>query len=529
MVSTFVGSMGDSSIHTYGTIASVLITQRDAEGTTSVSMDLVGCDTKRFTLTREMLYADLSNLQKAWDQVYIDGCPQETYSGTASPKVGFRDSNKGFWASLNHNIFMNESLRPSPNIILSCMQEDDWCDEQAKMVKEGCSINPLDGAHHHILYVKLGSDGTVVHFSDVDVTSAQPVDVYYYTVDHPQRTGHAVVQLLPRFLTNTVLSDDHICFVYMHIVPRMSYDERVVNAAYALVHRPLVLVDMLEHCSDRGRRRVIAGDVRAEPWEFVSARIVVALYDHIRQYLATLHKKERHKQGKAVTDVCDYIFSEMGRNQLQDALQYNFTTHPAHLPKSLVDSKQSQVVVMRDILWGIAVFFVESNYCHARECAMRRDSLELQRRQQVRGAVYDVERQTTKDQELQRRRRAQEGRDTRLASGSLPFTSGHPARQSAKGEKTMYRQQRRKYRETNMMAVLEHDVHIDPIQRGLRANAFNARQTMEHTKANARKARTCALASTKLLKDMSAAHAASVHTIPPRPTLFDMLGFGDAV
>jgi hypothetical protein len=87
-----------------------------------------------------------------------------------------------------------------------------------------------------------------------------------------------VVNLLPKLLTSTNLMDPNICYVYIRLVRRNPYvperasdEARLSNAAYCLYDHPMVLVSNLQYNSDAGRRRVLAGQVKVQAFEYDSA------------------------------------------------------------------------------------------------------------------------------------------------------------------------------------------------------------------------------------------------------------------
>ena len=70
-----------------------------------------------------------------------------------------------------------------------------------------------------------------------------------------------------------------------------------------------------------------------------------------------------------------------------------------------------------------------------------------------------------------------------------------------------------------LVEQLEHDVHVHPDQKALRAAAFDARQAREHLDAEARKAREKAAALKKIEVDMGKAEAVAEHVVPVASTL----------
>lgn len=296
-------------------------------------------ESRTHVFTRNMLLSDLSQLQTQWHAANIQ--VNSMFSDDVPPPVGFYGDQ--LWLALNHNLFLNPEKRPEPDVVLTVMEQVDWEAQRVNFESNGFTINKLDGAHHHTVYIKIERGGAVSHFSTTFVEGATEFDCYYWTVDHEDHWGNDVVQLLPRFLTDTNLVDNHICFVYLHLVPRAKYvpvfdvRQSMMTAALALTTRPLVLRDFRENPGDEGRSRLTRRDFApAWDWEVYTALLVTTFSRQLEStvssgYIATLTKARRREQREKVEPIVHFISSEAGRDQLQDALQYAIEGHPAYI------------------------------------------------------------------------------------------------------------------------------------------------------------------------------------------------------
>ena len=115
-----------------------------------------------------------------------------------------------------------------------------------------------------------------------------------------------------------------------------------------------------------------------------------------------------------------------------------------------------------------------------------------------------------KVKEATRKERAAASRAAKRAAPENPYTVTRP--QSGRAKTCGPRSR-------SLVEQLEHDVHVHPDQKALRAAAFDARQAREHLDAEARKAREKAAALKKIEVDMGKAEAVAEHVVPVASTL----------
>jgi hypothetical protein len=520
--------------------------ERDAFGNFLLHLTTRNLTTKEshtHVFTRNMLLADLSQLQTNWHAANVQANPM--YSDDTPPPVGFYGDQ--LWMALNHDLFLYPERRPEKDIVLTVMEQEDWEDQRSNFESDGYTINKLDGAHHHTVYIKIERGGAVSHFSTTRVAGALEFDCYYWTVDHEDQAGNDVVQLLPLFLTDTTLMDSHICFVYLHLVPRAKYvpiaDVRVsmMNASHALTTRPLVLRDFRENPGDEGRSRLTRRDFAPGwDWEIYTALLVTTFskaaalekVEHLLGYIRTLTKAQRREQREKVEAIVHFISSEAGRDQLQDALQYGILGHPAYIEagdmQQFAENGKCRLATSNpagvydkgvwEFMWILTQLLHHDNDTKAREYAHQRADEERRRRQQMHDAMQEAEQAEERARALRRRLQAIEARRARAVQGeAAAFTPRREPPRSGKSAKKADRQQRRQ-------AQLEHEVHVLPEQREYREDAFNVRQMLISVEATARKARSRAADMKQLLANMSAAKEAATHVAPPPPSIFDAMG-----
>ena len=520
-------------------------------------------ETKEHVMTREMLNANLSEIQTLCDKAVIDA--KLGFSRENPPPVLFR-SKTGFFIALNHNRFLNPDTRPSENSFMVIIPDQrDWEAESARFEKSGYKVDrmlDMEGKPtHHTMWVRLDDEGRVTHFSLInDIgTDCQPVDCYYYVVNHPTLIGNDVVGLLPRFMTDTTLIDEHICFVYMHVVPRnpaalsrgeaaalvheylfhdnpylsRHNDQKMVVAAMALVNRPPVLRDFRVYPTHEGREMLLAGPPHNRPsvsgWELWTAAVVnrtaEIMKGFVQQYMHRLTKPQRWAFRTTKMPVINFLLSKEGCNQVQDALQYGFADHPAYIADGDVEQfskdargnfNTSDPEMVR-FLWCLAYLIYNANANHAREVDEQRNDQEHRRRQQMHDAIQEAEQAEERAKALRRRLQAIEARRARAAQEEPTYTARREPPRSGKAAKKANRQQRRQ-------AQLVHEVHVLPEQREYREDAFNMRQVLISLEATTRKARARAADMKQLLANTSAAKEAATHVVPALPTIFDAMG-----
>ena len=496
----------------------------DDTGTISVELTCNNTTTGKYShhvLTREMLLNDLSDLQTSWDKQNIDDAGQ--FSPDHPPPVGFR-SKAGIWVALNHNLFRNATASTN-DTILTILEPKLWEIERLQFEGLGCTVAPLDGAHHHTLYVKLERGGAVSHFSDVEVAGSEAMDCYHYTVNHVDRTADEVVRLLPYFLTHTHLMDNHICYVYTHIVPRKEYNPYRCPGdlhwcAAALVVRPVVFRDFRQFPTDEGRRRVERRDHRSsnvEEWEFQSAQHVMRMPGaaaNLLQHIRTRRKNERRRCLSFWQPIIDFICSEEGRNRIQDAVQYAFPTHPAHFPEcsfQRYDEKEQQQIM----LFVASCLVLEDNDI----VSAKAKQMSVQRRQhyeKLHNAIEEEAKRAEAEAGQIRRRLILEQRNSRAEKPEDPFTPRG-------GMRSVARDKVRGSKNETMENRLKHEVHTNRGQKEIREKAFDARQLLAHAEAVAKKAKERLRDTKRILATISSQDEAACHKVPPMPTVFDVM------
>jgi len=367
-------------------------------------------ESRKHVLTRETLLADLSLLQTQWQAINVQANPM--CSDAVPPPVAFLGN--PVYVSLNHDLFLHPEKRPAEDIVLTVMEQVDWEAQRAKFESNGFTVNKLDGAHHHTVYIKIERGGAVSHFSTTPVAGAMEFDCYYWTVDHEDQTGSDVVQLLPRFLTDTNLMDNHICFVYLHLVPRAKYvpafdvRQRMMTAALALTTRPLILRDFRNHPGDEGRSLLTRRDhPPCCDWEIYTAFLVTTFSRQLESAnFHTLTNAQRREQREKGEPIVHFISSEAGRDQLQDALQYSIKGHPAHIEaggmQQFVENGECRLATINpaglydrglwQFLMTVTTCLYHDNDTKARKNAQQRADEERSRRQAMHDAMEEAER-----------------------------------------------------------------------------------------------------------------------------------------
>jgi hypothetical protein len=487
-----------------------------------------------YKLTMRQLLSDLSAYQGKIDNYNISSTKKCSKSNL--PPVFLRSSST--WVGLVH-----ASLENPKEPLCAIFDNVGWEQEKERFKSNGYEVNKCKGGFHHEVFLVLaGSELT--HISQTEVPGSELFDLYYYTIDHPDMFGHPISQLLPRLLTNTTLTQGS-CFLYVNFrrrhpyQPPLPFEDKVDNAAYRLVNRPYCLLDDLKYCSDAGRKSVTNEGLVCAEFELFSACVAIEVgttvksfdknigYRGLGKWKKGLPKEDVRREAGLRDGFVDYCCSEKGRNTMQQAMQHYHPDHVAHMPEVVLrpeDNMKISTVILTVAMRVALMLFIATKEQDEKE---RNNTMltERQQRQNIHDAFMLAERKDAEAAELRRRLRAIEGREAAATRGPAMYTTRREPNMSSKGTKREARQQRRKNaRNTTTLKEIEHEVHITDEQRGYREDAFNMRQMIAHVEAEARHTRERANADKRLLADMSAAHEAATHVIPPPPTIFDAMG-----
>lgn len=110
--------------------------------------------------------------------------------------------------------------------------------------------------------------------------------------------------------------------------------------------------------------------------------------------------------------------------------------------------------------------------------------------------------------EAARKARAAQEREDKARQGEKPYTVTYPQNGKQKEARQRTPEEQR-----------QHDMHVDPAEKALRSMAFDDKQAKEHKNKLDRVAQIRKDAKRQLEKDVSAAHEAALHVVPPQPTL----------
>ena len=506
-----------------------MLTFEDKDEPRSVRMtctDTLNNKTSEFTLTEAQLTRDLTSLQSVYNKkiakhkkrpgVYTCGLYGE----------------KPLWVSLNHVWFRDQSSRLHPDEILSVLDGPQWTKEVERYKNAGYTVEKMDGDSDHTVYVKM--DGLkVTSISDDPTRGGEPFDLQYHVVENPDHAFQPVVHLLPRLLTGTCLCGSP-CFIYFSLTRRNpvrgKVDEKMLRdheekVSKLLVNTPYPLRNCLQHCSDHGRAKVIAGEVPCSPFEKASAAAVsemTTVFDEMEKiFYKTLPKAKRRTMRRDTSSVLELARSENGRDAVQITLQYAFDDHVAHVKGAarMADDPRSEeqyaVLLATSVAWQISSE-LERIEVEKRDAASRS---ETQRLQELHDAREAAERAEQKAIELRRKLHAMKSRAEAAAKGPAPYTAYKPPPTSSKSTKRLNTD-----RVAEAAAAIEHEVHVLPTQRAFRADRFELKQQIEHEESEARKSRAKEESLKIMIAKMSAAREAATHVVPSPPTLFDAMG-----
>jgi len=119
-------------------------------------------------------------------------------------------------------------------------------------------------------------------------------------------------------------------------------------------------------------------------------------------------------------------------------------------------------------------------------------------------------REQPKAEEKKRRDRAVAVREEKTRQGDKPYTETY-----AQNGKHLVKRERTRDEQR------QHDIHVDPVEKALRSLEFDDKQVNEHKDRVERVAQLKKEANRKLEKELSAAHEATVHVVPPRARFLD--------
>ena len=144
----------------------------------------------------------------------------------------------------------------------------------------------------------------------------------------------------------------------------------------------------------------------------------------------------------------------------------------------------------------------------ARAADAARDVAELTRKHEE---LLRQSRAEEKAKEDARRARAEQEREARARDGPQPFsiTQRPLTKERVVGRARTAEEQR------------QHEFHVDPTEKAVRAIAFDEKQRDAHADRIWRRAEERRAARRAIEKNASAAHEAAVHSVPPRPRLAD--------
>jgi len=124
-------------------------------------------------------------------------------------------------------------------------------------------------------------------------------------------------------------------------------------------------------------------------------------------------------------------------------------------------------------------------------------------------AHVDAEHAVEAAKDAARKQRRDEERAAEAAKGEKPYTVTLP--QIPKDKPTG--------RQRTQQEQYEHNVHVNPDQKGFRSRDFVARGVQAHLDRLAREAKERADAAAKLVSEMDKEDAAAAHIVPPPPTI----------
>lgn len=142
------------------------------------------------------------------------------------------------------------------------------------------------------------------------------------------------------------------------------------------------------------------------------------------------------------------------------------------------------------------------------------------RRLEIHDAMVEAQQAEAKAKELRRKLQAAESRKAAEAAAPKPFTAYREPPTSKKAARVAARKDKRMGTKEQATAnVLAHEVHVIPEQRELRHEAAELRKQVAHAERLEREAREKVTRLRQLAAEVSAAHEAAVHVVPPQGTL----------
>ena len=483
-------------------------------------------ETKQHRLSRDEILRDLSNLQIKWqaDQ-------RAQYCGIP-PMVGLW-SPGGQYVAVHVDWYLHPWKRDNPDAILAVLDEEQWNEQKQTFVNSYVFTVNEDHTTKKTYEVWLDIDkkGRVSSISKTMSDKATKFFLTYHIVASSEANTHyPIACLLPMLLTGTNVSDMNAVFVYAHFQRAdVSLHQRVWGTdfqetdpdieeflrafAKKLIDRPIVLESKLENCNDAGRRLLMSEKMsKGRPlFETASAVLVLGLSSKSKQ-----KRDVSVAQSKKSREV---FASEVGRNQVQEALSFAVAAHPSHIKADkdfyVAEFKEDKFHFWKKLAIAVAEAVFDDNKAWAEKLR------EQARERHVK--AYDANERTIKeDHDVKELRRKLQAGQTRLANAEAPpkaFSAYVKPPTSCKSAKKMARQEKKK----SVVNSMEHHVHVLPEQRALRAEAFDLRQQLKHSEALAAKMHQRTQSMIKLEKDMSAAKEAAEHVIPPLPQLSDFV------
>ena len=479
--------------------------------------------TQKYTLYLNQVMRDLSNLQTKAQKLQYDAFG-DVYSGRPPPTM--LRSCGGLFFSLAYGLFKNPEMREDPDAILCTLEDDEWEDQKRTFETRGFTVNRMKSEVKHV-WLNMTHSGTLNSITRFETPGATKFELKYYVVSSARHgNDFAVASLLPRLLTGDVVSDMDAQFVYVHLkeanhtpitakMPLPTEKDKMPKAfvqyAQKIVNRPMVLDDFLVACSDAGREKsMVFPNNKFADFESISVATMKPLVS------ALINESKKPKKARRVNfdGATNLVSTEHGRNQLHQALCFVHPTHPSHIePDDPCINQDSGIWAHVDLALCIAEEIHKDNMAWADKMK----EVHRSNRQKIHDAHEQAAKEEQKVKDLRRKLQAIEARLARAEAAPKPYT---PYIKPPASSKSAKKKDRRDKKQSKMNAI-EHEVHVLPEQRAIRAEAFDIRQQLEHAEAVATKARDLAKSMTKLEKDMSAAKEAANHVVPPAPKLAD--------
>jgi len=482
-------------------------------------------ETKQHRLSRDQVLRDLSNLQIKWQ-----AAQRALYSGIP-PMVGLW-SPGGQYVAVHVDWYLYPWKRDNPDAMLAVLDEEQWNEQKETFVNS--YVFTVNKDHTTVktyeVWLDIDKKGRVSSISKTMSAKATKFFLTYHIVASSEANTHyPIACLLPMLLTGTNVSDLNAVFVYAHLqradvylhqrVPSTDFQETDPDIeeflrafAKKLIDRPIVLESKLESCNDAGRRLLMSEKTSKGRPVFETASAVL---------VAKLSSKSKQKRDVSVAQSKksrEVFASEAGRNQVQEALSFAVADHPSHIIANdfyVAEFKEDEITFWKKLAIAVAEAVFDDNKAWA-------EMLREQARERHVKAYDANERAIKEDHDVKELRRKLQAGQTRLANAEAPpkaFSAYVKPPESCKSTKKKARQDKKK----SMVNSMEHEVHVLPEQRALRAEAFDLRQQLKHSEALAAKMYQRTQSMIKLEKDMSAAKEAAEHVIPPLPQLSDFV------